>query len=336
MYDLSSATLEITRKCNAKCIHCIVDAGAPKNNELTNQEIIKFLEDIADLGASSVVLTGGDPFMRKEWPMFLHKASTLGLQVIFMTNALAINDEVIEVLKGFDSIAVGISLDGPDAQTHDYVRGVKGIFDHFVEVVPKLIEAGIYVAVPTTVMQSNFDRLDEIRDLLIDLKVPSWQLQIVKPSTRLMEKELLTEKQYYELAQKIVDYRKNYSDKILIMEADCIGYNSILTKDLYIKTWHGCECGIYSVSIESDGNVKGCPNMVNSEGNIKERPFKEIWADHNSFKYNRCPDLSALKGYCAECSHRFICRGGCPTNPLTRSGQTFCLHKIEKCGCDEG
>lgn len=334
MYQLSTATLEITRQCNAKCVHCIIDAGYKKEDELSVRQIIEFMQDAADLGCQNMVLTGGEPFMRKEWPLFLQKAISLDMQPIFMTNAMLVNDDVIDILKSFDNVALGISLDGPDAQTHDYIRGVKGIFDHFVEIVPKLIDAGIYVACPTTVMQSNYDKLDQIRDLLIDLNVPSWQLQIVKPSHRLMEHELLTEEQYYKLAEKIVEYRKNYADKITIMESDCIGYNSTLTNGLYIQNWHGCECGIYSVSIESDGNVKGCPNMNNSEGNIKERPFKEIWADHNSFKYNRCPNPEALQGYCIDCKHKFICRGGCPTNPRTRNGSSFCLHKIETCGCD--
>ena len=183
-------------------------------------------------------------------------------------------------------------------------------------------------------MQSNIDKLDDILQLLIQLGVDAWQIQIVKPSERLPKEELLTEEQYYKLAEKIVEYRKNYSDKINIMESDCIGYFSKLQPNLYIQNWRGCECGIYSVSIESDGNVKGCPNMNNSEGNIKTRPFKEIWADHNSFKYNRCPDIEKLKGYCQECKYKYICRGGCPTNAKTKSGNAFCLYKIEQKGFD--
>ena len=201
---------------------------------------------------------------------------------------------------------------------------------------PKLKKAGIYVGVPTTVMKSNFDELDKIRDLLIKLKVNTWQLQIVKPSERLTDDEILTEEQYYKLAEKIVEYRKKYNKKIEIVEADCIGYNSILTPSLSIQDWRGCECGIYSVSIESDGNVKGCPNMNNSEGNIADKPFKEIWQDHNTFAYNRQPHKKELLGFCNECEHKFVCRGGCPTNPTTKDRKnTYCLHKIETVGADK-
>lgn len=329
MYKLYNATIELTRKCNAKCKHCIVDAGKAKNEELTNDEIIKLLEECADLGCETAIFTGGEALLRQEWPLFIQKATALGMQTVLMSNGLKINDDVISVLKLFN-VSVGMSLDGPDAETHDHIRGVKGIFDNFVEVAKKLVENDVYLSVPTTVMKSNFDKLDAIRDLLIDLKVPSWQIQVVKPANRLLEEELLTPEQYYKLAEKIAEYREKYSDDINIVEADCIGYNSILTPKLYLQEWRGCECGIYSVSIESDGNVKGCPNMNNSEGNIKERPFKEIWLDHNSFSYNRKPTVDNLKGYCRECKHKYVCRGGCPTNAIDKATDTtYCLYHIE-------
>lgn len=303
--------------------------------ELSTQEILTLIEDMSDFGCQSIALTGGEPFLRKEWPLFLQKINSLDMQAIFMTNAMLINDDVLDILKLYPNTAIGISLDGPDKETHDYIRGISGIFEHFCNIVPKLKEIGIYVAIPTTVMQSNYDKLDDILNLLISLGVDAWQLQIVKPSERLPKDELLTEKQYYDLAKKITEYRENYLDKINIMESDCIGYFSQLQPKLHIQNWRGCECGIYSVSIEADGNVKGCPNMNNSEGNIKTRPFKEIWADHNSFKYNRSPQIESLKGYCNECKHKYICRGGCPTNPRTQQGSAFCLYKIEQQGFDE-
>ena len=334
MYNLYTGIIELTRQCNAKCRHCIIDAGEPKYNELSVEQIIKLLEDMSDAGCKFVVFTGGEALLRKEWPLFVQKARALDMQIVMMTNGLLINDSTIKTLKMFN-VSLGISLDGAKAQTHDYIRGVNGIFDNFTKIIPKLNEAGIYVSVPTTVMQTNYNELDDIRDLLIDLKVPSWQIQIVKESPRMPDSELLTEEQYYKLAEKIVEYRKKYSDKINITEADCIGYNSLLTPDMGIKDWSGCTCGINTVCIESDGNVKGCPNMHNSEGNIQQRPFKEIWYDHNSFKYNRCPSVEHLTGFCQECEHKYVCRGGCPINPKSpKTNSAFCLHKIEQKGCD--
>lgn len=334
MYKLGSLTLEITNRCNANCIHCIIGAGEEKKNTLSCAEIIKLIEDAADLGCKRIIFTGGEPFLRKEWPLFLQKARSLSMTISFMSNGVLIDDYIIKTFSDFGATSLGISLDGPDAETHDRIRGQKGVFDNFVKIIPKILDAEIYVAVPTTVMNSNFDKLDEIRDLLIDLKVPVWQLQIVKKSPKLPDSELLSEAQYYKLAEKIVEYRKNYSDKISVYEADCIGYNSKLSEGLYWNQWRGCECGLYSAAVTSDGDVKGCSNMDFSEGNIKKREFKEIWNDHNSFKYNRSPNVDNLKGFCNNCNNKFVCRGGCPINPSSPKGSTYCLHKIETCGCD--
>lgn len=334
MYKLHTGIVEITRKCCAKCIHCIIDAGEERSNELTSSEIIKLIEDFYDLGCKNVVLTGGEPFLREDWPLFVNKIRQLNMRPLFMTNAMPINDETIEVLKLYPNVCFGISLDGANKETHDYIRGVDGIFEHFCEIVPKLKAEKFYVAPETTVMQRNYDQLDDILNLLIDLKVDAWQIQIVKPNKRLSPDEYLTEQQYLELAKKIAYYRENFSDVIRIVEADCIGYHSSFQDKLEIKQWGGCSCGIHSVTVESDGNVKGCPNMNNSEGNIRRRPFKEIWADHNSFRYNRCPQVDTLEGFCAECKYKYSCRGGCPENPTTPSGNRLCLYKIETKGCD--
>lgn len=334
MYKLYSATIELTRQCNAKCKHCIIDASVKKENELSIERILTLIEELHDEGCENITFTGGEALIRKELPLFLQKTISLNIQPVLMTNGLLLNDSTIHMLKKFD-VTLGISLDGATARSHDELRGVPGLFNHVCEMIPKLKKAGIYVAIPTTVMQSNYNELEKIKDLLIKLKVDSWQLQVVKPCSRLNPTEILTEHQYYELAKKIVKYRKKYHKKLEILEADCIGYNSKLNKDLYINNWRGCECGIYSVSIESDGNVKGCPNMNDSEGNISETNFKSIWQNHSSFSYNRKPNINNLKGFCNECEHKYICRGGCPTNAYTKNNNPYCLYKIETIGFDE-
>ena len=75
--------------------------------------------------------------------------------------------------------------------------------------------------------------------------------------------------------------------------------------------------------------------MNNSEGNITNIPFEEIWQSHESFKYNRRPNIDNLQGYCTKCEHKYVCRGGCPTNCKAKDGSAYCLYKIEQVGTSD-
>jgi len=72
--------------------------------------------------------------------------------------------------------------------------------------------------------------------------------------------------------------------------------------------------------------------MNNSEGNIRNRSFDDIWEDENSFAYNRKPKLEDLKGFCSTCVHKESCKGGCSLNMKNRDGDVYCLYKIENKG----
>ena len=96
MYKLYSATVELTRKCNARCKHCIVDALYEKENELSTERILKLIEELHDEGCEDITFTGGEPFLREEWPLFVQKARSLNMNVVMMTNGLKINDAIIE------------------------------------------------------------------------------------------------------------------------------------------------------------------------------------------------------------------------------------------------
>ena len=111
MYKLYSATIELTRQCNAKCKHCIVDAFDKKENELSNERILTLIEELHDEGCEDITFTGGEALLRKELPLFLQKAKSLNIQTVLMTNGLLLRDSLIKMLQDFD-VTLGISLDG--------------------------------------------------------------------------------------------------------------------------------------------------------------------------------------------------------------------------------
>jgi radical SAM protein with 4Fe4S-binding SPASM domain len=102
--------------------------------------------------------------------------------------------------------------------------------------------------------------------------------------------------------------------------------------------WVGCFAGILIVAIESNGGVKGCPSLDSSlvEGNIRERPLRQIWYDERSFAYNRAWDGRRLRGYCRRCCYRNLCRAGCTSFAIATTGTHYenrhCLHRVEQLG----
>ena len=337
MFKLDLAVWEITLQCNLKCIHCMADAYnvGSTNNDLTTHEGLKLLNDLAFLGCKKVVLSGGEPFLRKEWDLFARRIIDLNMELIIISNGTIFNEEIANKLYFLGTSSLGFSLDGATAETHDYVRGVKGSFDKVINTFKLCNQKELYNSAVTTVHKYNFKELDNILTLLIDNGIKNWLVQVAKPIGRMAEAYTLSEEEYYELAEKIVNYRKKYTSIISISEADCIGYYSKLSPYLHYNIWGGCSCGINLISIENDGNVKGCPSMNNSEGNIKDTSIIDIWNDPNKFAYNRHFTSELLTGYCKECTYGNICRGGCAQNIRNKTGSPYCLYKIEKMGFDD-
>jgi len=146
MYRLDSAVWEITLKCNINCLHCGSSANSNKRiNELSTDEALDLIEQLADIGCKRVVLSGGEPFLRKDWAVLALRIRDLGMNVTFISNGYVVNDDTVDLLKVINPSGVGISLDGGCAETHDYIRGKKGVFDRAVSALNKLSKAGGYV-----------------------------------------------------------------------------------------------------------------------------------------------------------------------------------------------
>jgi len=337
MYKLELALWEITSKCNLKCTHCINNSGMHSDeSDLTTQEGLSLIEQLHELGCKNVVLSGGEPFLRKDWSIFAQKIQSLGMGLHFMTNGTVINDDDFDILMNLQNIGISFSLDGAVAETHDAFRGQKGAFDRLLIALDKAVKYKINTSVSSTITKKNFHEIENIINLLIKHGVKYYQIQLGKLQGRMPEDIVLNEREYYSLAEQIVKLRKKYANKINIVEADCIGYYSKLSPHLEIKTWTGCQCGINIVCIDSEGNIKGCPHRHDSEGNFVKSSLKDIWCDYTKFAYNRRFEPDNLIGYCRQCKYGNLCRGGCAVNTRSARGTEketpYCLYKIETYG----
>ena len=338
MYKLDTVVWEITLFCNIHCLHCGSDAkSVTRENELSTEEALDLIEQLSDMGCRRVVMSGGEPFLRKDWATLSMRIRDLGMCVSYISNGYVVDDDIIDLLKIIEPVGISFSLDGGCAETHDYIRGKNGVFERCINALNKTSKAGLYSSAVTSVHKKNINELTQILDLLIENGVRAWQLQTATPQGRMPKELALDEDEYYNLAKFIAENRKKYKNIINIMEADCIGYYSpILSKDLYASKWKGCQAGLRVMGIESNGIIKGCLSIHGKdyeEGNIRERSLKDIWNDKNNFKYNRRFSPDMLTGICKDCKWGAICRGGCSEKAMSFTGtpyeSPYCLYRYE-------
>jgi radical SAM protein with 4Fe4S-binding SPASM domain len=331
-YNLNCAVWEITLACNMECKHCGSSAGTARKNELTTQECFKLCEDLANTGCNEVSLMGGEPFVRKDWNEIAWCVKDLGMDLAFVSNGILV-PKVIERLVQLEPVVVGVSLDGTK-EIHDYIRR-EGSYDAAQEAIKLLQENDIQTTVITTISKTNFKELLELKNLFYGKGI-NWQLQVCMPFGYFDPSLVITEEEYYASAMFIVSERiKNKFKDMPVVGAHCYGYFShLLPRN---KMWDGCTAGRSTVGITSDGSIVGCLSMGNNqfiESNVRDRSFKEIWEDSNSFAYNRNFKSEDLGENCIDCFYGEKCKGGCNSTSFHLSKKfhntPFCLRRIEE------
>ncbi|MGC4114722.1 MAG: radical SAM protein [Myxococcales bacterium] len=337
---LRSACIELTRRCNLQCLHCGSASGEKLPHELEANELDRIFADLSALGGERVVLLGGEPLLRRDWPQIVDAARSRGLDVAIISNGLPVTAQVARRLASSGLTHVGLSLDGASDPVHDGIRGVRGARHRVWDAVGHAREAGLPVTIITTVMRSNVAELEAMRDQLVDAGPGLvWQIQTASSGgARFPEQLALQPADFLRIARFIQDCRRRHpADTLAVAGAHSLGYYPATVKDFSTEgLWRGCPGGIVSAGIASDGALKGCLSMGDGEvqGNVRERSLTRLWRDPKLFARNRFPAPGLLQGECAKCPYGAVCRAGCPQMARTATGDVwdnpFCLRRVER------
>lgn len=335
-YKLRHGLYELTLRCNMSCIHCGSSAGKKRNKELTTEEWNSVTKQLSDLDCKEITLLGGEPFLRKDWYEISNEIKNRGMKVIFMSNGLLINEKTIEKLRKMEPKVVSISVDGAKKETHDKIRQVKGSFNKCIETLSNLKKAGINTSVVTSINKLNFKELPELRSMFLNKDIV-WQLQIAIPLGRFKKDLLLSKEEYYAAAIFIASSQRKYRrNKLKIIGTHSFGYYSKKLRNVMVFPWNGCQAGISTIGIQSNGEVKGCLSLPSEfiEGNIRDNSISEIWQKPGFCSYNRDFKESDLNNNCIDCRYGKKCRGGCLGVSIgitgKTNGDTYCLKEIEE------
>jgi radical SAM protein with 4Fe4S-binding SPASM domain len=336
---------ELTLACNASCLHCGSRAGKPRDGELETAEALRVAGELAALGCEHVTLSGGEPLLRRDWPLIARTLVDAGVSVGMISNGLAFGPREARqaVEAGLSSVA--FSVDGLET-VHDRMRNRPGGFRRVEAAFGAAREAGLPACAVSHVHRDNLDDLDEMHERLRELGVRSWKLQLCNPAGEASAHRdiILRPRDLLRLVPKMVEIKDR---GLPFLEAsDSIGYFGPYEQALRrswrpeLSFWTGCYAGCRAIGIESHGNVKGClalPSERNGvhdfiEGNIRSSALADIWLRPGAFAYNREFHPRRLGGFCRTCPYGEICRAGCHWTALAQGGtlleNRFCYYRV--------
>src|SRR5687768_2045659 len=146
---------EVTRACALACVHCRADAIARRDpRELTTEEGFRLVDQVCAFGDPRplLVLTGGDPMWRKDLADLVRYATSGGLTVALTPSGTAmVTRPRLEELKDAGLSRVAVSLDGPDAESHDAFRRVRGSYANTLKIIDHVMDLDLPLQINTTV-----------------------------------------------------------------------------------------------------------------------------------------------------------------------------------------
>lgn len=304
----SLVSWNLTRRCNLRCPHCYLSAGKKEEDELTTDECFGIIDEMKALGTEMVILTGGEPLLRKDIFDLATRCHEQGFWVVMGTNGVLINERVAQKMVDCGVQGVGISIDSVDPAKHDSFRGGPNSWKHSVKALEICRDHGLQVLVQSTVMASNYEEVPLLLDFAQEMGAWSFNLYFLVQTGRGQQMNDLSAVQTEVMLGRLVDAQEEY--RPMLVRSKCAPHFKRLAYEKGEGGLEsgGCMAGTQYCRITPGGEVTPCPYMDTSAGNVRDSSFTRIWQESELFRQLR--DLDQLKGRCGACEFNELC-GGC-------------------------
>lgn len=323
----------LLRRCNLTCKHCYAtSADSEFRDELETAEAFKVIDDLHAAGVRVLILSGGEPLLRKDIFELSDYARDKGFFVALSTNGTLIDERNIEQIVAARYDYVGISIDGLEA-VHDDWRQLKGSFAASMHAIDLCRQHDIRVGLRTTLTQNNYPQLPAILELMREHDVQKFYLSHLNYSGRgkrsrkadahhQMTRDAM--RQLFEQAWDDVQNGRetdfvsgnNDADAILLLqwvEANLPQHAARL--EGMLRAWGGNASGSGIANIDNIGDVH--PDTYwwqHTVGNVRKQSFREIWLDNPQPLLQQLRQHPrAVEGRCADCRWLSICNGNTRT-----------------------
>ncbi|TAN45515.1 MAG: radical SAM protein [Nitrospirae bacterium] len=336
---------EITRRCNLRCVHCrsSSEMEAKGHPDFTTEEAFRVIDDISGYAKPVVVLSGGEPLMRKDVFEIAKYGTEKGLRMCLATNGSLVTEDICGKIKESGIRIVSMSLDGSTEEVHDNFRNQKGAFQGILNSAALFKKHGIEFIINSSFTKRNQEEIPKVYKLAKSLGATAWYMFMIVPTGRGEEimNELISKEDYEEILNWHFDMEKDEHDMLVRPTCAPHYYRVVLQKSkeegvkfekrtLKFSTGgsKGCLAGQLICLIDVDGNVLPCSYFPKAAGNIRQQSFKDIWENSKLFKDMR--DFKSYKGRCGSCEYVNVC-GGCRARAYAMEGdymaeEPFCKH----------
>ncbi len=298
-------TWELTYACNLACIHCLSSSGRRDPRELSTEQCLAVIDDLARMQVFYVNIGGGEPTIRPDFFTIIDHSVNSGVGVKFSTNGSRIDASTARRLSGSDYVDIQISLDGADAATNDAIRG-EGSYATARKAMDHLAEADFgQFKISVVMTRQNVPQLDAFEELAQSYGA-ELRLTRLRPSGRGADT-------WDELHPTQSDQRALYQWLVKrphVLTGDSFFHLSALGESL--PGLNLCGAGRIVCLIDPVGDVYACPFVLHDEfkaGNVLDvGGFDQIWKSSDLFTSLREPQSP---GACASCGSFDACQGGC-------------------------
>jgi heme d1 biosynthesis radical SAM protein NirJ len=350
----------LTRTCNLRCRHCYTtSADVPFPGELSHDQAMGVLDDLAGFGIPALILSGGEPLSRFDFFPLAERARELGFRHLSLsTNGTKVAENIDRIADlGFDY--VGISLDGI-GQMNDWFRGVDGAFDAALAGVRACKAKGVKVGLRFTITEDNADMLPAMIDLCDAEGVDKFYLSHLVYAGRGNKnrgedtERARTRKAMNQLIDRAwVAVAEDQPLEIVTgnNDADAVWFLRWVQRNFpapraahvaeHLEAWGGNSSGLGVANIDPQGKVH--PDTYWSDytvGSVKTTPFSTLWTGGDAMLATLRQRPRPLKGRCGACAFKDICGGNTRIRALQVTGDPWaedpaCYLSNAEIGVDE-
>lgn len=302
------AHLDLTYRCNLKCVHCYA-VNEPDRQELTTDEVKDILDQLADAGSLYLILSGGEAMLRKDYFEIAQYAKTKGFALRLMTNGTLINEENVKIIAKLCPLYVELSLYAMSEDVHDAITKVPGSFTYTLATIYLLKRFNTNIYIKTIAMQQNLDEIESVQHFSEKIHAKFLKDSVINPK----------------LNNDISPLKYRLSDEQLIRFLNATSPQWKFQEYNLNDTL--CNAGKGHVTINPYGEVFPCLRIQKKAGDLRKQSFQEIWSKSLILKQIRELTATEIKS-CATCEEMDYCNP-CPGLALMEHGDL--LKPSEEC-----